>query len=87
MEGEHICGWCGSSECDWAVYGGELQKTAARLVDTLSRKRRRNPVMRAILRRKYIYMKTGSMSRAVPECVRRGLVNNWPDESMVSDLY
>ncbi|KAG3071371.1 hypothetical protein PI124_g19447 [Phytophthora idaei] len=57
MDDDNFCGWCGFRECDWENYGGELQETAARLMSTLSRKRRRNHVVRATLRRKYIYMK------------------------------
>ncbi|KAG6951182.1 hypothetical protein JG687_00013778 [Phytophthora cactorum] len=73
MEG--VCGWCGSSECDWKVYGGELHETAARLMSTIYRQPRRNHEVRAIRCRKYIYMKTGSMSGTVPECVYCGELN------------
>ncbi|KAG3067262.1 hypothetical protein PI124_g21547 [Phytophthora idaei] len=84
MEG--VCGWCQSSECDWKVYDGELHETAARLMSTISRKPRRNHEVRAILRCKYICMKTGSMSGTVPECVKRGLLENWPDNNKVREI-
>ncbi|ETI41289.1 hypothetical protein F441_13402 [Phytophthora nicotianae CJ01A1] len=48
---------CGSSECDWERYGGELQKTSAYLLSSLPRKSRHKYV-RAALRHKYIYIKT-----------------------------
>ncbi|KAG1693917.1 hypothetical protein DVH05_022839 [Phytophthora capsici] len=79
METKDICGWCGSSECDWELYAGELRETAARLMRSFARKRRGNHTVRAILSRKYIYMKTGGMSGSVPERVKRGLLANWPD--------
>ncbi|KAG6964402.1 hypothetical protein JG688_00007718 [Phytophthora aleatoria] len=52
-------------------------------MSTLSHKRRHNHVVRATLRRKYIYMKTGSMSGDVRECVRRRLLHYWSDNKMV----
>ncbi|ETM98152.1 hypothetical protein PPTG_24718 [Phytophthora nicotianae INRA-310] len=37
---------------------------------SFSRKRQGNHTVRAILRRKYNYMKTGGMSGSAPECVK-----------------
>ncbi|KAG1692822.1 hypothetical protein DVH05_024437 [Phytophthora capsici] len=53
METKDICGWCGPSECDWEIYGGELRETAARLMSSCSRNRRSNQAVCAILQRKY----------------------------------
>ncbi|KAG6949599.1 hypothetical protein JG688_00014556 [Phytophthora aleatoria] len=44
-------------------------------MSTISRQPRRNHEVRAILCCKYIYMKTGSMSGTVPECVYCGELN------------
>lgn len=76
---DELCGWCGLAPCVWNVYEAALRKTANRMHDRPSR-RRRNKSLRKTLGRVFIYLQTGRMHGVLPACATKKLQQIWPDK-------